>query len=119
MLGRHAVLALAVLATGPACGASAPPDEVIYHDPALRPGVVPPTSEEERQLLSRLDELSSGEPVTLGGERFVAEPPYDAASGRRCRRIERADGDSAKLACSQQDGEWVFVPNPFLEEPPR
>jgi hypothetical protein len=89
---------------------------VIYHDPALRPGVVAPASEEERQLLSRLDDLPNGEPVTLGRARFVAEAPYDAASGRRCRRVVRHGNEEAKLACREDGRGWVFVPNPFVEE---
>lgn len=87
------------------CGGSAPTEAAIYHDPALRPGAVGPSSEEERELLSRLSTLPDGEAVHVGS--FVLEPAYAAASGRRCRAV--STGHGRRLACEAPDG-WVFVP---------
>lgn len=91
-----------------ACGSSAPTEETIYHDPALRPSAIEPASDEERELLSRLPALPDGQPVRLGSRTFLLEPAYAAASGRRCRPI--ASEDTRRLACEAQGG-WVFVPD--------
>ncbi len=99
------------------CGASAPTEETIYYDPALRPGVVEAATESEQQLLIRLSEVSAGAPMEVGGQVFVADPLYVSASGRRCRTVHARGGeDGARLACETEDG-WVFVPQVFEEVP--
>lgn len=99
-------LALASLLFVSACGASEPREADIYHDPALRPGVV--TSEgPEQQLLAQLDGVALTGTVEVSGQSFRVDAPYEAASGRRCRGIHGAAG--SRLACTEQDG-WVFVP---------
>jgi len=93
-----------------ACGASAPTEAAIYHDPALRPGAVDAASDVERELLSRLSTLPAGQSV-VGSGTFLLEPAYAAASGRRCRAIASIElPDARRLACEAPDG-WVFVPD--------
>jgi hypothetical protein len=100
------------------CGSSQPAEHDIWHTPALRPSRVAPASEAERELLTRIDDLPSDEPVSVGGQVFVAGEPYAAASGRTCRTITHGSEPSAsghgtvRLAC--EDGpSWVFVPDVF------
>ncbi len=98
------LLASSVLGVG--CGGTAPREADIFHDPALRPGVVE-AGGAEREILSRLGDegLST---VTFGGRDYALEAPYDAASGRRCRGVVGAE---RRLACQNPDGSWVFVPD--------
>lgn len=107
---------LCALVAGWGCGGSQPPsDEQIWYEASLRPSHLEPTSEQERTLLSRLDSLPSGEPVTVDGGTYVVEAPYYAASGRRCRTLRAAGGTESlgsRLACEGEGG-WYFVPNPF------
>lgn len=87
------------------CGSGLPPEETVYYDSALRPGVVEATTDAERQLLARLAS-SDEQAVEHGG--LMASAPYAAASGRRCRQVIAADA-TMRLACESDDG-WVFVP---------
>lgn len=119
-MSRFAVLGamLTLLSsTGAGCGGTAEPrDEEIWYTSELRPGRVPPATEGERELLARLGELPSEEPVTFGGQSFLVEEPYTAASGRVCRAVTvrqvEGQGVEVKLAC-QDGGEWAFVPDVF------
>lgn len=111
-----AVVALASL-VGLGCGAAAEPREQdIWYTSELRPGEVPPVTEGERELLARLDDLPSGDPVAFGGQSFLVEEPYTAASGRVCRSVTvrsvEGAGVDVKLAC-QSDRGWSFVPDVF------
>ncbi|HHH28714.1 MAG TPA: hypothetical protein ENK57_10275 [Polyangiaceae bacterium] len=96
-------LLIALLAV--ACGGP-PSERDIFHDPALRPGSVEAASEEERQVLRRIDGATST--IEVGGQTYSLEPPYYAASGRRCRGV--LGGSGRRLACDSPSG-WVFVPD--------
>lgn len=93
-----------------ACGSAAPLESTIYYDPALRPGIVEAQGP-ERDFLARLDEIGAGEAVRVGDCIYVADAPYAAASGRRCRpiRVRGGSAERQRLACESEDG-WVFVP---------
>lgn len=113
--------ALASLTTGlllVACGSASPSEATIYYDPALRPGVVEP-SDAERAALAQLDEAAAGQSIEIGASMWVAEAPYAAASGRRCRsvRVRAGESESARLACEADDG-WVFVPDVLAGDTP-
>ncbi|HJL18121.1 MAG TPA: hypothetical protein RMH99_20830 [Sandaracinaceae bacterium LLY-WYZ-13_1] len=99
------------------CGASTPRESDIYHDPALRPGVVTAAASDSR-LLARLAELEGADSVQIDGRRYEVEAAYAAASGRTCRSVLPA-GASPRLACESEDG-WVFVPQvlPVAIQPP-
>jgi len=109
--GGLAVIAAAAALAGAAAGCgSAPPREAdIYHDPALRPGVVPARAEPETELLARLAGADEAQTITVAGQQFEVEAPYPAASGRWCRTV-RTGSRSPRLAC-EADGGWVFVPH--------
>lgn len=114
-------LALSLLVSGAgtlaACGGPQQPTAAdIYHDPALRRGAIPAEAA-EAELVSRLDALPSGEPVSIGGAVYVATATYDAASGRTCRHVRRVGG-STRLACADDEAGWVFVPDVFGSENP-
>ena len=112
----HRGLALLACVGLAGCGAAPVRDEDVFHEPALRPGVVPPASEAERELLSRLASLEPDREVRIGDHVFVPRARYAAASGRACMRIEVA-GDGARVAC-EDDGAWVFVPDVFGGDDP-
>lgn len=104
----HRWAKLASLAVLAGCG-SGPQESTIYHDPALRPGVIEANDATERELLVRLAVLEAETSIELGGRTFAAGAPYHAASGRRC--IHVVEADTERLACSTSDeGPWVFVP---------
>lgn len=114
-MGRWAYRARAVLAAlgcaAAGCGAASPNEADIYHDPALRPGVVAAAAQPETELLARLsqrEQAPRGRTITVDDRRFELDPPYHAASGRWCRAV-RSDDRTARLACETDDG-WVFVP---------
>lgn len=72
-------------------------------------------TEDERAVLAQLPRLPAGMPQTVRGTRVVADEPYEAASGRRCRALrlqERTQGEIERLACTNGK-EWFFVPNVF------
>ena len=100
-------LSLLSLVLGSGCGSQAPRDDQIYHDPALRPGVVEARGP-ERTLLVRLSQANLPRSMTIEGQEFTVEPIYDAASGRRCRAVSAGRG--RRLACERPDRSWVFVP---------
>ena len=115
-----AILPSAILAAASSligCGSSAPREADIYHDPALRPGVVVAADGAEETLLARLPEVASAEVIEVADRRFEVERPYHAASGRWCRAV-RVPGGEPRLACEADDG-WVFVPQvvPTVAEP--
>lgn len=98
----------AMLALGSvACGASEPREEDIFHQAALRPTFLEPTSDAERQLLSALQENPAEGSLDVAGVSYLLGETYDAASGRRCRSV--AQDRDRKLACESDDG-WRFVP---------
>lgn len=98
-----------------ACGASSAPNEsAIFYDANLRPGVVEPATEAERELLIRLSELPA-ESVRVGERTFRLGPVYSAASGRRCRLV--MSDESRRLACQHDEG-WVYVPDVHSDGPP-
>lgn len=99
---------LSQLALAIGCGAAAPPEAAIYHDPALRPGVVAAVEADETELLSRLASDDSTQTIIVGDRRFEVAASYHAASGRPCRSI-LTDRGAPRLAC-RADDEWVFVP---------
>lgn len=69
-------------------------------------------SAEERQLLQHVPQLRSDHEELVGGLRVVAEPVYEAASGRRCRGITNRQTGERRLTCSD-GGAWFFVPDVF------
>ena len=101
-------------------GPEAPAERDIWHTSALRPGRVAPETAGERELLARMDDVPANERVTFGGQTFVVDEPYFAASGRRCRSVTvrptlDADDVQVKLACEEGSG-WVFVPDVFHDD---
>ena len=113
--GARALLTLGAVALLGGCGASTPRESDIFYDPSLRAGRVEPATEAERQLLAGLDTAPDSQPLTFGGETFLAGAAYDAASGQRCRAIEAAG--VTRLAC-ESDGQWAFVPEIVRRAPP-
>jgi hypothetical protein len=115
--GVWAVVLLGLLWTG--CASAPPTDAEIWHQSTLRPGVVPPGTHGERELLVRMPDVPVGQPVAFGSQVFTVDAPYVAASGRTCRpvtaRSNEADGHvDFRLACEEPDG-WAFVPDPFAD----
>ena len=112
---REAQLAalVALLSLSIGCGASSPREADIYHDPLLRPGVVP-AGGADGELLARLAHLDGAETLDVSGRTFSVDAPYFAASGRRCRAVRA--GVDARLACESDDG-WVFVPQVLPDVP--
>jgi hypothetical protein len=101
------------------CASKPPSDDQIWHESTLRPGLVSPETQGERELLVRLSDVPVGQPVTFGSQVFIADAPYAAASGRTCRSVmlrpTEADGTvQVKLACEVAEG-WAFVPDPFAD----
>lgn len=90
------------------CGATTPTEAQVFHDPALRPGVVDAAGPEESNILQRLPE-SGTDVVSSEDGRLQLGAVYHAASGRRCRTVGITD-QPPRLACERQDGAWVFVP---------
>jgi hypothetical protein len=73
-------------------------------------------SDAERAVLLKVASLPNGSPQQVGEFTVVADPAYDAASGRTCRALHlksaAPNGASDRLACS--DGKaWFFVPDVF------
>ena len=106
-------LLLSAIASG--CGSSPPREADIFHDPALRPGVVEAQGA-EREMLARLGSIPDETQVEAAGTTLVVEAPYAAASGRRCRGLRAVSG--RRIACETSDGEWVFVPDVSGAEAP-
>lgn len=73
-------------------------------------------TEDERAVLAQLSRLPVGNPQKVGSTSVVADEPYEAASGRRCRalRLQTSGQRSGteRLACTNGK-EWFFVPNVF------
>lgn len=74
-------------------------------------------TDDERALLAQLPRLPTGKPQRVQGLSVVADEPYEAASGRRCRPLHVQAAGAAhgapRLACS--DGtSWFFVPDVFV-----
>lgn len=113
-----AALLLSLGGTG--CGgAETPAERDIWYTSSLRPGHVAPETQGERELLARMGQVPANEPVTFGGQTFVVDEPYFAASGRQCRSVTvrptpEAERVEVKLAC-EDDTAWVFVPDVFQE----
>ncbi len=93
---------------------SAPPDVRTPVDAAATDsaGRYPPSSEEERVFLAQVATLPSNQATRVGGFEVVPSPPYDAASGYRCRRLLLARGgeQAVRLACGDEQG-WFFAPD--------
>ena len=98
---------VAMAASLAGCGSATPRDADIYHDPALRPGVVA-VEGAEQELLARLGDIESAQVVEVGDRVFEVDRPYHAASGRWCRGVRTGAGQP-RLACQSDDG-WTFVP---------
>lgn len=75
-----------------------------------------PADEAERRLLAALPQMPPSSPRRIGERTITAGVPYEAASGRKCRVVHVARGNtgsSSRLACS--DGaRWFFVPEVFV-----
>jgi hypothetical protein len=73
-------------------------------------------TEDERAVLAQLPRLPTGKPQRVRGTSVVADEPYEAASGRRCRTLHLQDGAQPnftdRLACTNGK-QWFFVPNVF------
>jgi hypothetical protein len=79
-----------------------------------------PSDELERALLAELPKLPSDAPRQIGRSTVVADPPYQAASGRTCRALHLTPAQKSdatlRLVCS--DGKtWFFVPDVFASNP--
>jgi hypothetical protein len=74
-------------------------------------------TEAERALLQELASLPAGKAKLVGDVSVLAHAPYTAASGRTCRALEITPQPGGKgigrLACSQDDKTWFFVPDVF------
>lgn len=101
------MVGLSIVGAALGCGGHPLREEDIFHDPALRPTVVEAASEAERRLLRALGDEPPAGPLRVGDAVFRLGPSYDAASGRRCRRVE---GAREELACQTPVG-WRFVPS--------
>jgi hypothetical protein len=76
------------------------------------------TSPSEAEVLKKLDDLPTAQARTVGPLNVVADAPYDAASGKMCRRVLLTQAGAPKrsktrLAC-RGESEWAFVPSVFL-----
>jgi hypothetical protein len=74
----------------------------------------------EQQVLQQLDALPAGQASVVGEYSVMPEAPYQAASGRTCRKLtlnsRSTKSSSLRLACS--DGtRWQFVPDVFSGAP--
>jgi hypothetical protein len=73
-------------------------------------------TEAERTVLLKLATLPDNSPQRVGDLTIVAEPRYDAASGRTCRAVHlksaAPSGSNDRLACTD-GGPWFFVPSVF------
>lgn len=101
-------VSLFTLALLTACGASEPREADVFHDPALRPGVVQPSGTAEAGLLEQLASNPDPGTIAVGEQSFTLEPVYAAASGRTCRGVQ--SGEARRVACEANDG-WHFVPS--------
>jgi hypothetical protein len=74
----------------------------------------------ERDLLQQVASLKTATAQRIGDSMVIADSPYQAASGRRCRSIHvTAAGAGAavqRLACTNGNA-WVFVPDVFGDGP--
>jgi hypothetical protein len=114
-----ASLAILLASASIGCASKPPTDDQIWHESTLRPGLLSPETQGERELLVRLSDVPVGQPVTFGSQVFIADAPYAAASGRTCRSVmlrpTEPDGTvQVKLACEVAEG-WAFVPDPFAD----
>ncbi len=71
-----------------------------------------PMTKEEEVLLGKVAELPTNGSTMVGGLEVVAFPPYDSASGYRCRRVmlNRSGEQDVRLACGDEEG-WFFAPD--------
>lgn len=81
-------------------------------------GTAEPASPAEAKVLEQLDAVAPGQPKAVGDLTVVADAPYHAASGKKCRQVTMTTKRSPKvsrtrLACND-GGAWQFVPNVFL-----
>lgn len=119
---RAAHTALVCLGIFGAGCASAPRDP--WFDHMVQSGAVEPSSEVERDALSRMDELPPETPVTVSGVTVLAGVPYAAASARVCRTVQ-LEGAAPKLACREEVAPdedaptaWFFAPSVSAEVAP-
>jgi hypothetical protein len=82
-------------------------------------GVVAPHTRVERKILALIGQVKPNTPTEVDDCLLVAEAPYFAASGRRCRKIRVTYKDrnaSVRLVC-ENGRSWVYVPNVFPDSP--
>lgn len=103
--------------------ASTPHDPPSTSSAALQSmGVVTPHTRVEREILALIGRgrVKPNTPTEVDDCLLVAEAPYFAASGRRCRKIRVTCKDrkaaSARLVC-ESGRSWVYVPNVFPDSP--
>jgi len=117
-----AALTAGLFASGLGCGGSPhQPTARADYAPLMQPGTREPTDEAERELLGKLDTLAPDVEARLDGSIVLAGAPYDAASGRVCRRISLrpAKGGAPPryhLVC-KVEGAWAFVPDVLRASP--
>ena len=98
-----------------ACGGSTlQPTDRDLRDAADTGRTVEPRTPAEREMLSRLEQISADSPTVIGNQVVTAGPPYHAASARICRSLtvqqKGREGAASRLACT--DGKaWFFVPD--------
>lgn len=77
-------------------------------------------SSSEQKVLRALDAMPAGKATQVGDYSVVPEAPYQAASGRTCRKVmlssQRSKISDLRLACSDGTG-WQFVPDVFSTAP--
>jgi hypothetical protein len=100
-----------------ACGSRQPrPTNFELQEAANIGAETQPTSEAEQVVLDRLSKLPSNKPTQVGVSLVLAAPAYQAASNRRCRRVQiGADALTwrPRLACVVVGDTWHFVPDVF------
>jgi hypothetical protein len=122
-MGAIGQIVLLCCAVGPLCHCASVPRDANdpYQKAVSSMGVVEPASELEKNILAQLEQFPPNGQKQLGQCTVRVEAPYDAASGRRCRRVhlrckETKERSRVKLAC-QSEGKWgVYVPDVFPSE---
>jgi hypothetical protein len=111
---RHASLMPLLASLALACGGGDKPNARDAADANDTGRTLPARSASEQNILQQVAQLPAGSPRTFGDSVVVAEPAYNAASGRTCRALSITRGKqgqaSHRLACTEGKA-WFFVPD--------
>jgi hypothetical protein len=113
--GRIVRLGFFLMLAGAAfgCGGGPKPNPRDTADANDTGRTLPARSSSEENVLRQAAGLPAGTPHTVGDVVVVAEPAYQAASGRTCRSLSITDRKKAvthRLACTEGKT-WFFVPD--------